>query len=79
LGESLVGLRRYADAEPLLLEGYRALEAQRDEIPADEQRVFSEARGALHRLYLESGRPEKASEWQPVPDSGTTSGSPQEG
>jgi tetratricopeptide (TPR) repeat protein len=79
LGESLVGLRRYADAEPLLLEGYRALEAQRDEIPADEQQVFSEARGALHRLYLESGRPEKASEWQPAPDSGTTSGSRREG
>jgi non-specific serine/threonine protein kinase/serine/threonine-protein kinase len=79
LGESLVGLRRYADAEPLLLEGYRALEAQRDEIPADEQGVFSEARGALHRLYMESGRPEKASEWQPVPDSGTTSGSRREG
>jgi non-specific serine/threonine protein kinase/serine/threonine-protein kinase len=78
LGESLLGQRRYAAAEPLLLEGYRALEAQRDEIPADEQQVFSKARGALHRLYLESGRPEKASEWRPAPDSGTTSGSPRQ-
>ncbi len=65
LGESLVGLRRYAAAEPLLLEGYRTLEAQRDEIPADEQQVFREARAALHRLYQEWGRPEKASEWAP--------------
>ena len=59
-GESLVGLRRYAAAELLLLEGYRTLEAQRDEIPADEQQAFSEARAALHRLYQEWGRPEKA-------------------
>jgi non-specific serine/threonine protein kinase/serine/threonine-protein kinase len=75
LGESLLGQRRHAAAEPLLLEGYQALQAQRDEIPADEQKVFDDVRGALHRLYLESGRPEKASAWERAPDSDTTSGS----
>jgi non-specific serine/threonine protein kinase/serine/threonine-protein kinase len=65
LGESLAGQRRFAEAEPLLLEGYRVLEAQRNEIPADEQKAVGETRAALHRLYQQWGRPEKSSEWQP--------------
>jgi tetratricopeptide (TPR) repeat protein len=67
LGESLAGQRRYAEAEPLLLEGYQALQAQREEIPADEQQILGEARAALHRLYLEWGMPVKASEYEPTP------------
>jgi non-specific serine/threonine protein kinase/serine/threonine-protein kinase len=65
LGRSLLGQRRYAAAEPMLLEGYRALEAQRDEIPADEQKILAETRADLYRLYQEWGRSAKASEWEP--------------
>ena len=65
LGRSLLGQRRYAAAEPVLLEGYRALERQRDEIPADEQKILADTRADLHRLYQESGRPAEASEWKP--------------
>ena len=65
LGRSLLGQRRYAAAEPPLLEGYRALVAQRDEIPADEQKILADTRADLHRLYQEWGHPEKASQWKP--------------
>ncbi len=65
LGRSLLGQRRYAAAEPALLEGYRALQAQRDEIPADEQKILGDTRTDLRRLYEESGRPEEALKWEP--------------
>ena len=67
LGRSLLGQRRHAAAEPALLEGYRALEAQRDEIPADEQKSWPRHAPTCIASTKNRGRPEKASEWEPTP------------
>ena len=67
LGRSLLGQRRYAAAEPALLEGYRALEAQRDEIPADEQNILGNTRADLRRLYQDRDAPRGRQQWEPLP------------
>ena len=67
LGRSLLGQRRHAAAEPALLEGYRALQAQRDEIPADEHKILADTRADLRRLYKESGTPGEGVGMEPTP------------
>lgn len=49
LGASLAGQKKYADAEPLLLEGYRAMLARKDRIAVPDQYYLDRARGWLAR------------------------------
>jgi tetratricopeptide (TPR) repeat protein len=68
LGASLLGQRRHAEAEPLLVQGYQGLTprtAARDarSIPLDKRRRI-EALGWLVQLYEEWGKPDEAAKWR---------------
>jgi tetratricopeptide (TPR) repeat protein len=68
LGESLLGQKRYADAEPLLLSGYQGMkERERITSPEDKLRV-REARERLVRLYEAIGDKDKAAKWRNEPE-----------
>ena len=63
-GESLVGEKKYADAEPLLLEGYRGMLARKDRIPVPKQGDLASTREWIVQMYVAWGKPEKAAEWR---------------
>jgi len=63
LGASLAGQKKYAEAEPLLLEGYRGMMARKDRIPASDWYYLDRAREWIVQLYQAWGKPEKAAEW----------------
>ncbi len=62
LGAALLGQGKYAEAEPLLLEGYGGLKKLSPAISADAD--LPEAGERLVRLYSAWGKPDKATEWQ---------------
>ena len=64
LGASLAGQKKYVEAEPLLVEGYRGFLARRDRVPAPNQYHLKRAREWLIQLYEAWGKPEKAAEWR---------------
>jgi tetratricopeptide (TPR) repeat protein/predicted Ser/Thr protein kinase len=64
LGGSLAGQKRYTEAEPLLLSGYRGLIERRAAIPLESQRALSEAGQRIAQLYESWEKREKATEWR---------------
>ena len=60
LGGSLLGQKRYADAEPLLLAGYEGLKQREEKIPDAGKSRPKEARQRLVQLYEETNRPDQA-------------------
>jgi tetratricopeptide (TPR) repeat protein len=65
LGAVLLGRERYAEAEPLLLQGYEGYKAHERELsPLYARYRVAEAGGRIVRLYEAWGRPEKAAEWR---------------
>ncbi len=64
LGASLAGQLKYAEAEPLLLAGYRGLLARQTTMPADSRSALDAARERIVQLYQDSGKPEQAAEWR---------------
>ena len=64
LGDSLLGLNRYAEAEPLLLSGYEGMKQREDRIPTESKPRLKEALQRLARLYEGTGRPEQAAEFR---------------
>ena len=64
LGGSLLGQKKYAAAEPLLLSGYEGMMQRKDKIPAGGQSRPKEALERLVQLYEATGQTEKASEWE---------------
>jgi tetratricopeptide (TPR) repeat protein/predicted Ser/Thr protein kinase len=64
LGGALLGLRRYAEAEPLLLGGYDGIQARQSAIAPESQGAVSDAASRVVRLYDDWGRPEKARAWK---------------
>jgi serine/threonine protein kinase len=68
LGESLAGQKRYAEAEPLLLQGYEGLAAHAPSVPRPNASPYAfelaDALNRLVRLYDDWGKPEKAAEWR---------------
>jgi hypothetical protein len=68
LGASLLGQKKYAEAEPLLREGYRRIKRQPElegSVPTPlDRRYLREALGWLVRLYEEWGKPEQAAKWR---------------
>jgi eukaryotic-like serine/threonine-protein kinase len=64
LGESLVGQRKYADAEPLLLAGYEGMRQSQATIPAAYRSLLNNARKSIVQLYEAWGKPDKAGEWR---------------
>jgi hypothetical protein len=60
IGTCLVALRRYAEAEPVLLNAVASLESERGAKYENTQAGYQ----ALHDLYAGSGRMDEAGKWQ---------------
>ncbi len=63
LGASLAGQKKYAEAEPLLLEGYQGMAARKDRIAVPDRYHLDRARDWIAQFYEAWGKPEKAAEW----------------
>jgi serine/threonine protein kinase/tetratricopeptide (TPR) repeat protein len=64
LGGSLQGQKKYGEAEPLLLSGYRGVMQRQAAVPLQDRRVFSETGERIVQLYKMWGKPQKAAEWR---------------
>jgi len=65
LGACLVGQKKYAEAEPLLISGYQGMEARRDRIlDLPDRHQLDSFGGWIVRLYQVWDKPEKATEWR---------------
>ncbi len=64
LGASLAGEKRYVEAEPMLLEGYRGMVERKDRMPVPKLRDLDCAREWIVQMYVASGKPGKANEWR---------------
>jgi hypothetical protein len=64
LGGALLGLKKYDEAEPLLLKGYEGMKQRAKSIPYVSATRIPEAIDRLIQLYTETDRPEEASKWK---------------
>jgi eukaryotic-like serine/threonine-protein kinase len=64
LGQSLMAEGKYAEAEPLLLSGYKGLLQRRDKMSVPNRQYVQLAADRVVRLYVEWGKPKKAQEWR---------------
>src|SRR5207249_8810889 len=64
LGASLLGQKKYADAEPYLVSGYEGLKARGDKIPAEGKPRLREALHYLVQLYESTGAPDQTAHWK---------------
>jgi len=64
LGGALLGQKKYADAEPLLLSGYRGMKQRQEKIPAQGKIRLTEALQCLVQLYEATGKKDEAEKWR---------------
>jgi hypothetical protein len=64
LGASVAGQKKYAEAEPLLLEGYQGMVARKEKVMVADWYHLDRAREWIVQLYQAWGKPEKAAEWK---------------
>jgi eukaryotic-like serine/threonine-protein kinase len=64
LGASLIGQRKYEEAERLLIDGYEGLMQRRSTIPAGSASAVREGARRLGRLYQSWGQRDKARQWE---------------
>jgi len=64
LGGSLLGQKKYAEAEPLLLSAYQGLRQRQTQIPAQAKPRIREALQRLVQLNEATGRPVQVTEWK---------------
>jgi serine/threonine protein kinase/tetratricopeptide (TPR) repeat protein len=64
LGGALVGQGRYAEAEPLVVQGYEGMETRKAKMSAYARARVPEAAERLFRLYEAWGKPEEAKAWK---------------
>jgi tetratricopeptide (TPR) repeat protein len=64
LGGALLGQKKYADAEPLLLQGYQGLKQRAAKIPAAEKQRLTQAVQRLVALYEATGKQDDAAKWR---------------
>ena len=64
LGASLAGEKKYAEAEPLLLEGYQGMLARKERTGVADWYHLDRAREWLVQLYQSWGKPEKELAWR---------------
>jgi eukaryotic-like serine/threonine-protein kinase len=69
LGASLLGQKKYAEAEPFLLQGYDGMKAREARIPAPSRRRLPEAGKRIVTLYNAWGKQNMAEEWTKKLDS----------
>ena len=68
LGGSLLGQKQYAEAEPLLLEGYQGMKQREQHIPKPGKPRLSEALDRLIELYDAWGKKDEAAKWRAIRD-----------
>jgi tetratricopeptide (TPR) repeat protein len=66
LGSALLGRKKYADAEPLLVAGYEGLKKQGPKIPRPKERdwYLGQSLKGLVQLYEATARPQEAAKWR---------------
>jgi serine/threonine-protein kinase len=64
LGGSLLGQKKYAEAEPLILSGYEGMKAREARIPPPGKPRLTEAADRVVKLYEAWGKEDKAAEWR---------------
>ncbi len=64
LGAALLGQKKYADAEPLLLAGYEGLKQRQATISAEGKVHLKETAQRLVKLYEATGQTDKATQWK---------------
>ncbi len=66
LGAVLLEQKKYAEAEPLLTNGYTGMQSRENQIPAKDKSFLIDACDRLIRLFTETNQPEKLKKWQMV-------------
>ena len=64
LGASLAALEKYADAEPMLIDGYEGLKAREAKIPPRFKKELSAAASRIVPFYEKWGNPKVAGTWR---------------
>jgi eukaryotic-like serine/threonine-protein kinase len=64
LGASMAGEKRYVDAEPLLLDGYRGMVERKDLMPVPKLRDVTNGHKWIVQMYEAWGKPQEAAEWR---------------
>ena len=64
MGASLAGQKRYAEAEPLLLEGYQGMAERKDRMGVPNWHYLDRAGEWTVDLYRVWGKPDRAAEWR---------------
>jgi serine/threonine protein kinase len=64
LGQALVNQGKYAEAEPLLVQGYEGMRAREATIPRVVREALTEAARRLVRIYDQRGRTREADAWR---------------
>jgi tetratricopeptide (TPR) repeat protein/tRNA A-37 threonylcarbamoyl transferase component Bud32 len=64
LGSSLLGQRKYAEAEVHLVQGYEGMKAREARIPVPQRSRLREAGERIIRLYESWNKPDQASAWK---------------
>jgi hypothetical protein len=64
LGGSLLGQNKFAEAEPLILQGYEGLKAREAKIPALRKKLLSEAAARIVKLYEAWSKTDQATMWK---------------
>jgi serine/threonine protein kinase/tetratricopeptide (TPR) repeat protein len=70
LGASLAGQKKYAEAEPLLLDGYQGMAARKERIRVPDWYHLDRAREWIAKLYQAWEKPDKAAAWKSQSSSG---------
>jgi tetratricopeptide (TPR) repeat protein len=64
MGACLAGLRRYAEAEPLLVNGYEGMRQRAERMPAKQKKWIHSTGEQIMDLYSKWSKPEQASQWR---------------
>jgi hypothetical protein len=64
LGGSLLGQKKYAEAEPLLRKGYEGMKQREKTIPQEGRVRLSEALDRLIDFYTATNKPDEVAKWQ---------------
>jgi len=64
LGASLLGQKKFAEAEPLLLAGYEGLRSRAEKLPPEDKPLLKEAVQRVIKLYEAAGKPAQAADWK---------------
>jgi tetratricopeptide (TPR) repeat protein len=64
LGGAILGQKKFADAEPLLLKGYEGMKAREKSIPPQANTRIPESLDRLIELYTATGKPDETRRWR---------------